>query len=109
MKSLAALIITEVFLLFTDYDKNLVIVHPNTTSYTISVGRHICFECITKPSSSEPQKFISWSAPSGVETSMLPNGTLCIYKVTTRHTGKYKCKAGVNSLTYTLTVKCKYC
>ena len=91
---------------------NVVIVHPKFTSFVVNVGQKICFECNTKPSTSEAHQFISWSVNTvtpGVETSRMPNGTLCIDEVTAGHTGSYKCKVGADSLMYTLSVRGKAC
>eukprot|EP00731_Ephydatia_muelleri_P014354 Em0008g74a len=87
---------------------NVVIVHPKFTTFVVNVGQKICFECNTKPSTSEVHQFISWSVNTvtpGVETSRMPNGTLCIDEVTAGHTGSYKCKVGADSITYTLSVR----
>lgn len=77
------------------------------TSFVINAGDQICFECNTKPSTPEAHQFISWSVNTvvpGLETLRLPNGTLCISKVKAGHTGTYKCRAGTDSLGYTLSV-----
>ncbi|KAL5491935.1 hypothetical protein EMCRGX_G017311 [Ephydatia muelleri] len=82
----------------------------NLLTFVVNVGQKICFECNTKPSTSEAHQFISWSVNTvtpGVETSRMPNGTLCIDEVTAGHTESYKCKVGADSLMYTLSVRVK--